>query len=1198
MFVVKTLLDLVQDASWTEETKEKEVQPWLALLRWVLLDAQKTMDETTSHTFLLLLRRVQASVVHYGSVFDLYCQLLSQPGSMLTAGGALVSGNVWSVMAAAVQQLNSDLFRKLSVNQQETILKTLVHSVTSTTAQQARLNSLVTRALAPLNLHSAVLCTLINIPASAAAADNSWFKHHVVVLEWLQAKNDVTQPQTLITRLFDLLAFLLSLDPSVYALDDGSVPITEYCKQLVVSAIGFLLSEFSKHGGRVSNVPAADTLLESQININAVVECVGSSDNSQTRNQALLLLATLSSVCPNLVMDAIIPVFTYVGQSVISQRDDSYTFIVVQQTMETVLPIVTRSADFDVARLILIFVQALPSIPAHRRLSLFSVLLTTLSSSSLHIALALLLARHTQLSESEVAAMPVDGENQFSYISFAHQILFEFSAVDQVTAMAGLAGFVDIQQADLSEFNVAITSVEVAMSAQKHHEFNLAVAEFLCFHLPHSQFLEKLLSITESESLQLRQLYLNIFEVIFIHLKRLTTQHAVLAQESAQVRANGPLAPGVAKLHQEALKYRKQLTTQFSLALNYLNGLLSVEGFVKVVRQLLTNPDPQIRRKTVQLVTEKVKSEQTRDSEQAQLLVDLIPSLLPVLDQQEPDQGDSEADLAVGKQTVLCAIDTMCLMFAKKIKNPEQFLSAMPALTKCLEHKHNAVVSSALLCIASFISELGVSILPFVPVFFPLVVSILDHTLALVATHNESQASKKSRPSGVEQKEGLTEDSKLFEGVSVLLGSVLGAVEMAVLQLPQFLSTSLSNLLKCLVHPVLQDAALAGDKALLLVVDNIFHHLAERVSPSVLLPHIFATLMPALSLGDASLKRVFALLGECCGRMDREQVKEHYKTVFKFYLKAFDLRKAYGQQLSDVDDVEGEVVTSFVKLVLKLNESQLKPLFLKTIDWVGLNSLASDAAEEDKQAAAESSNSLSGLSRSIVLFRVVNSLTEKLQSIFVPYFNYLMDHCVTYLSYSNPDPSSNLVSSENPVKKAKKRKSIAAPETPSNPLCHYRSMLAFYVVSSIHKSFLYDDVEFLDKDKFERLLKPLVGQLVISIHDRSLQDYTQYIEQTMVPCLSQLAVRLGNETLWKPLHNEVLLKTRDHNPHVRLSALKVVEELFTRIGMPYLGLLPETLPFLSELQEDDDVYVEQLCQRIIKHIENLSGESLESLIRR
>jgi U3 small nucleolar RNA-associated protein 10 len=69
----------------------------------------------------------------------------------------------------------------------------------------------------------------------------------------------------------------------------------------------------------------------------------------------------------------------------------------------------------------------------------------------------------------------------------------------------------------------------------------------------------------------------------------------------------------------------------------------------------------------------------------------------------------------------------------------------------------------------------------------------------------------------------------------------------------------------------------------------------------------------------------------------------------------------------------------------------------------------------------------------------------------------------------------------------------------------------------------------------------------------------------------------------------VLLKTRHESPKVRFAALKVIDECYARIGEELLVLLPETIPFLSELMEDSNSDVEKLCSAFCKRVEQWLG---------
>lgn len=53
----------------------------------------------------------------------------------------------------------------------------------------------------------------------------------------------------------------------------------------------------------------------------------------------------------------------------------------------------------------------------------------------------------------------------------------------------------------------------------------------------------------------------------------------------------------------------------------------------------------------------------------------------------------------------------------------------------------------------------------------------------------------------------------------------------------------------------------------------------------------------------------------------------------------------------------------------------------------------------------------------------------------------------------------------------------------------------------------------------------------------------------------------------------------------------------SQVGEEYLLLLPECLPFLSELLEDDAADVTSQTGELIRYIEELSGEKLDAYLQ-
>lgn len=110
-------------------------------------------------------------------------------------------------------------------------------------------------------------------------------------------------------------------------------------------------------------------------------------------------------------------------------------------------------------------------------------------------------------------------------------------------------------------------------------------------------------------------------------------------------------------------------------------------------------------------------------------------------------------------------------------------------------------------------------------------------------------------------------------------------------------------------------------------------------------------------------------------------------------------------------------------------------------------------------------------------------------------------------------------------------------------------------------------------------------------------EYLSFAEERLTPCLTALAVAINKDLLWKPLNHKVLMATRDKRKAVRMAAVKTLHQLFSEVGEEYLLLMPECLPFLSELMEDDTREVTALTTDCIRFLEDLSGEKLDTYLQ-
>lgn len=77
----------------------------------------------------------------------------------------------------------------------------------------------------------------------------------------------------------------------------------------------------------------------------------------------------------------------------------------------------------------------------------------------------------------------------------------------------------------------------------------------------------------------------------------------------------------------------------------------------------------------------------------------------------------------------------------------------------------------------------------------------------------------------------------------------------------------------------------------------------------------------------------------------------------------------------------------------------------------------------------------------------------------------------------------------------------------------------------------------------------------------------------------------------------LLIKTRSSKVETRLAVLEIIEHMFDTMRERYLVILNDTIPFISELLEDEDERVEGVAKRIVNRIEQLTGESINDYLK-
>ncbi|KAK9703316.1 snoRNA-binding rRNA-processing protein utp10 [Basidiobolus ranarum] len=919
----------------------------------------------------------------------------------------------------------------------------------------------------------------------------------ITTLELLEYKSSIDKEITLISPLFEMLSVVLNLEL-------GDTPVSvDYINQLILSSLTRLIrSADEKHINVEENI----------LRVDLVVQCIRVTANPQTHNQSLLLMAAIASLYPDRVLHNIMPVFTFMGANVLRQ-DDNYSFHVIQQTLEKILPPLVashRQASESSQKLILevkpimsVFVDALFHIPKHRRLRLFTVLVSTLGENEfLYAILSLLLEKYT---EKVLKGNSVEAD---SLMEFCLIVSNQFSPQTQMNSLGSLmkALLVLPNEKSTEEEDVEDTLFDIKQHSNKHlRQFKFASLSFASKLLGNKAFLSKILIMQDDNSLE--QYFLSISELLLSIVSNIST---FIGRQTTR--------------NDSIEKFWKSLLKVTYDVLDKVNNLLPLSSFLSIVSQLLNHEHGTIRRKSMLLLSEKVASFSECTSEEEAAFVEMVPRLAAVVD---TASQQTEQDSVI-KQTALLTVSALLRRFARN--NPTPFADMLPIVigNNGLGHSNVQVSASSLVCLTYFCQELGPRVIPQFPKFMPIILNILESCFG---------------------------DKELSANTRLLVQlSAFSSLETIVKTLPQFLSPYVQRMLACALQPSLNTLEEDDkERKVLEKAQSVLSEMATKIPARILLPQVYQYLESAIKNGKNSLLPLYSVLETAISTMDRANISTYYKSIFKFFLVSFDFRRQHGSKFTaeEVDQIESKIINSFLQLVMKLNETLFKPLFLKTLDWA--------TTELPTQKKSDQSDSYSRL---VFFYKLLDTLLDKLKSIISPYYVYVLDHTIAKLEeYKDED-------------KAKATDSLWV-----------------YMVDSLHKCFLYDNDNFWSGEVFNKILQPLVDQMESTSGGVAL--YHEHIDQHLVPCLGQLAVTASNEALWKPLNHQVLLKSRSDKTEVRLASLLTLQDFYSRLGEEFLVLLPETIPFLAELMEDDEQKVEKLTQEVIAQIEQYLGESLQ-----
>ncbi|CAF0980112.1 unnamed protein product [Adineta steineri] len=387
----------------------------------------------------------------------------------------------------------------------------------------------------------------------------------------------------------------------------------------------------------------------------------------------------------------------------------------------------------------------------------------------------------------------------------------------------------------------------------------------------------------------------------------------------------------------------------------------------------------------------------------------------------------------------------------------------------------------------------------------------------------------------------------------LLLTSVIACLSKLVRTLCNYLTPYLPSIIKrtctLLTHPsALNDQRLR----------TMWSHIALHVPHRLLFPILYDVIdKNEFQLND--LEPLMTLLKQSLSIATLDDLSNNYTLLKQLFLKLFTLRTSHIKKMSpnQMNIYEDYVFDCFAELVMRLSEETFRPLFYTIYEWAVYNEPPSEYT--------------------LTFYRLTYILSKKLKGLFTLFAGHIIQHSSNILNQLNSSKSGE---SSNEFKINFRKKHVE----------ENQFELINGILGTISNLCLFDSVGFITDERFQLLMMPIVDQLE---NLTSNENYSQWIQQYVSPCIVNLTSATKEEALWRQIHYQILLKTRSDLSKVRLATLHVVQDLSRKLGMNYQGLLPEAIPFMAELMEDPNDEVEKTCHRVIIDMESTLGESLQ-----
>ncbi|CDF89203.1 probable U3 small nucleolar RNA-associated protein 10 [Zygosaccharomyces bailii ISA1307] len=278
--------------------------------------------------------------------------------------------------------------------------------------------------------------------------------------------------------------------------------------------------------------------------------------------------------------------------------------------------------------------------------------------------------------------------------------------------------------------------------------------------------------------------------------------------------------------------------------------------------------------------------------------------------------------------------------------------------------------------------------------------------------------------------------------------------------------------------------------------------------------------------------------------IDKRAATSQSPVFFKLLLQLLEYRSITNFDNNTISRIEASVFEIANSYVLKLNDKVFRPLFVLMVRWAFDGEGVTNTAILPTERLAS-------------FFKFFNKLQENLKGIVTSYFTYLLEPVDQLLKKFVNEDIVNV-------------------------------NLRRLTLNCLTSAFKYDKDEYWrSTSRFELICESLVAQLT---------NVESVIGKYLVKAIASLAANNNQADEHNKFMHKLLVEHMKSNcsSNEKLWTVRALKLIYSKVGESWLVLLPQLVPTIAELLEDDDEQVErEVRSGLVRVVENVLGEPFD-----